>query len=74
VKESIEELKVRRAVLVKRLESIQRDIGGGLEKDLEEQAVQLENLEVLQEISRVARQEIKDIDRKLDAMNAAESD
>lgn len=58
-------LKARRAELVQRLEAIQRDIGGGLDKDFEEQAIQLENLEVLQEIARVAEAEINAIDQKL---------
>ena len=64
-------LKARRAELVKRLEAIHRDIGGGLDKDYEEQAVQLENLEVLQEIARVARAEIREIDQKLAALQNA---
>lgn len=61
-------LRERRAELVQRLEAIQRDIGSGLDRDYEEQAVQLENLEVLQEIARVARVEISEIDRKLSTL------
>lgn len=72
--EMIAKLKARRAELVKRLEAIHRDIGGGLDKDYEEQAVQLENLEVLQEIARVARAEIKEIDQKLAELKSTRSE
>ncbi|NNL95483.1 MAG: hypothetical protein HKO64_07650 [Xanthomonadales bacterium] len=58
-------LLARREALVKRLEAIKRDLGSGLDKDYEEQAIQLENLEVLQEIHRVTEAEINDIDRQL---------
>lgn len=59
----------RRDELKKRLQAIQKDLGRGLEKDFEEQAVQLENFEVLQEIARVAEQELRDIELKLSDMN-----
>ena len=58
-------LMVRRKELVSRLEAIKRDLGGGLDKDYEEQAIQLENLEVLQEIHRVTQAEIRSIDQQL---------
>ena len=58
-------LMVRRKELVSRLEAIKRDLGGGLDKDYEEQAIQLENLEVLQEIHRVTQSEIRSIDQQL---------
>lgn len=61
-------LESRRQELVSRLEAIKRDLGRGLEKDFEEQAIQLENLEVLQEIHRVTEVEIGDIDRRLLAL------
>lgn len=67
-------LKSRRAELVDRLEAIQRDLGSGLDKDFEEQAIQLENFEVLQEIYRLAQQEIRDIDRQLAALKAGKRD
>ena len=50
----IESLEARRDELKGRIKAIHRDLGKGLEKDYEEQAIQLENLEVLQEIARVA--------------------
>ena len=43
----------------------------GLEKDFEEQSIQLENLEVLQEIARVAEQELREVEIKLAALKNA---
>jgi hypothetical protein len=62
-------LEARKEELAKRLVAIQRDLGRGLEHNLEEQAIQLENLEVLEEISRVAEQELRDVELKLAALN-----
>ena len=58
-------LAARRDELVARLQAIHRDLGRGLEKDYEEQAIQLENLEVLQEIARVAQTELEAINLEL---------
>ncbi len=55
----------RRDELRERLAAIRRDLGGGLDRDLEEQAQQLENQETLMEIARVAEAELADIERKL---------
>ena len=60
-----EQLLQRRDELRNRLDAIQRDIGSGLEKDYEEQSIQLENLEVLQEIARVAKQELREVEMRL---------
>ncbi|MDX1380889.1 MAG: hypothetical protein R3233_07195 [Xanthomonadales bacterium] len=57
--ETLNELIERRDALAKRLEAIRADIGRGLDRDAEEQAVQLENFEVLQEIHRVTEQELQ---------------
>jgi DNA-binding response OmpR family regulator len=65
MKHSVERLTARRDELRARIAAIHRDIGGGLEKDFEEQAIQLENLEVLQEIVRVAEQELREVEMKL---------
>ena len=62
---SFEELVARREELRKRIEAVHKDIGGGLEKDFEEQAVQLENLEVLQEIVRVAEKELREVEKRI---------
>ena len=55
----------RRDELNERLEAIRRDLGGGLDRDLEEQAQQLENQETLMEIARVAQAELEEIERQL---------
>ncbi|HSM69804.1 MAG TPA: hypothetical protein VK830_08815 [Xanthomonadales bacterium] len=74
MKDKIAILESRRAELVDRLKAIQRDLGSGLDKDYEEQAIQLENLEVLQEIYRLAQEEVRDIDRQLAALKAGNQD
>jgi hypothetical protein len=74
MKDKIVALESRRAELVDRLKAIQRDLAGGLDKDFEEQAIQLENLEVLQEIYRLAQEEISEIDRQLTALKAGSQD
>jgi hypothetical protein len=74
MKNKIVALESRRAELVGRLKAIQRDLGSGLDKDYEEQAIQLENLEVLQEIYRLAQEEIREIDRQLAALKADNRD
>jgi len=63
-----QELIERRDELRERLAAIRRDLGGGLERDLEEQAQQLENQETLMEIARVAEAELEDIERRLAAI------
>ncbi len=60
-----EALRARRSELVMRLRAIRSDLGRGLDRDAEEQAIELENMEVLQEISRVAEQELQDIEVRL---------
>lgn len=61
----IEQLEARRDELEYRLQAIRADYGRGLDRDSEEQALQLENMEVLQEISRVAEEELSQINKKL---------
>ena len=56
--ETLKDLIARRDQLIQRMESIKADIGRGLDRDAEEQAVQLENYEVLQEIYRVTGEEL----------------
>ncbi len=64
-----EALLAQKAELENRLAAIRKDLGRGLDADSSEQAVELENFEVLQEIARVAEQELAEIDRKLAALN-----
>lgn len=67
-----EKLLERRDELVKRLEAIRRDLGGGLDRDLEEQAQQLENQETLMEIARIAQAELEDVERRLAERDGSE--
>ena len=55
-------LERHRDELSERLQRIKMDYGRGLERDLEEQALQLENAEVLHEISRVTAEELATIE------------
>ncbi len=66
-------LEARRDELQGRIKAIHRDLGRGLEKDYEEQAIQLENLEVLQEIARVAEAELRKVELELAALKATPS-
>ena len=56
-----EELIQRRTELIKRIDAIRADVGRGLDNDTEDQAIELENLEVLEEISRIAREELNKV-------------
>jgi len=62
---TIEDLETRRQELIERLDAIKRDYGRGLDKDFEEQAVQLENAEVLAEIARVTADELGEVNRAI---------
>ncbi|HKL51100.1 MAG TPA: hypothetical protein VJ908_08035, partial [Wenzhouxiangellaceae bacterium] len=55
----------KRDQLQQRLDAVRRDLAGGLDRDLEEQAQQLENEETLQEIVRVTEQELRDVQARL---------
>lgn len=68
--ESIEALEARKRELEERLAAIRRDLGRGLDRDAEEQAIELENLEVLEEIGRVAEQDLRDVERRLAALKS----
>jgi hypothetical protein len=62
---SYEALKTRKDELEQRLSAIQKDLSGGLDRDFEEQAIQLENFAVLQEIARVAQNELREVNNRL---------
>lgn len=63
-----ETLLARKKELMARIDAIRRDLGSGLSQDSEEQAVQLANYDVLQEIHRLAQQELLSIEHALAAM------
>ena len=53
-----QELINKRTALTTRIEDIKKDLARGLDPDLKEQAIQLENMEVLQELLRVSSEEL----------------
>jgi len=62
-----EELIQSRDELLNRLEAIRKDLRGGLDADSKEQAVQLENMQVLQEIARVTEENLQAINKQISA-------
>ena len=55
----------KRDDLLTRIDTIKRDLGRGLDADLSEQSIQLENMEVLQELLRVATLELEEVSTQL---------
>ncbi len=68
-----EELVRKRQELTDRLAAIRRDLGGGLARDLEDQAQQLENQDTLMEIARVTEQELERVERELSALDRGDA-
>jgi len=66
--ESKQELMAKKAELEERLEKIKNDFKSGLDADWEEQAVQLENRDVLLEIARVSEEELQKVNAALQKM------
>lgn len=58
-------LLLQREVLRERLEAINEDYRKGLSADSEEQAIQLENAEVLEGIAKAAAEELERIEQRL---------
>jgi hypothetical protein len=58
----------KRRELQERVEAVRKDFAGGLDPDLDEQAIQLENAEVLNELLREALSELEEIELKLRRM------
>ncbi len=63
--DNIEQLKKKRDELRERLEAIEKDYRAGLDADSKERAVQLENAEVLNEISRSTAEELENIEKEI---------
>ena len=61
MKPDMEALVLRESKLQGRLQAIAADIRGGLDRDSEERALQLENREVLEEIERVTAIELASV-------------
>ena len=68
--ETREQLLALKQELEARLEAIEADYRRGLDADSEEQAVQLENAEVLEALSAQAVSELRDIEAKLARLDA----
>lgn len=64
-------LESQRDALADRLRRINLDYRRGLDRDMEEQAVELENEEVLREIARVTAEELSRIEGALRRIEAA---
>ncbi len=64
------QLEAKKAELLARVDKIKRDIGRGLNADSKEQAGELENREVLDDIANAASAEIADIRAALARMDA----
>lgn len=63
------ELLQKKQELADRLKKIQQDIAGGLNPDFSEQAVQLENRDVLLEIARVTEEEMETVKKQLSELD-----
>jgi RNA polymerase-binding transcription factor DksA len=63
-----DELLTKQHKLIERVTAIKEDFERGLDPDLEEQAVQLENYEVLQKLLEQANAELDKIDKQLKKM------
>lgn len=63
--DELEKLVARRDELRARLEAIENDYRQGLDRDAEEQALQLENAEVLAGIARIAAEELTEIQKRI---------
>jgi len=63
-----DELLTKQHELIDRVTAIKRDFEHGLDPDLEEQALQLENYEVLQRLLEQANAELDKIDEQLKRM------
>lgn len=66
-----QQLEQQRQDLAARLARIRQDYGRGLDRDLEEQAQELENAEVLNEISRVTAEELARVDSAIQRLEQA---
>jgi len=66
-----QELVKKRDELRNRLKAIKEDFASGLDRDWEEQAVQLENAEVLDEIARVTSEELHKLEEGIERIEHA---
>lgn len=69
--EEQQQLIEQQTALKARLEAIEQDYRRGLDKDAEEQALQLENAEVLDGIAAAVAGELEQVEERLARVNAA---
>lgn len=69
----LESLHTRRTELLQRIDSIRADFKSGLDPDSEEQAVQLENYEVLQALLTQAEAELREVEARILQLQKAQS-
>lgn len=65
ITDSLSTLINKRSKLSERLKSIKADLRRGLDRDSEEQAMQLENYDVLLEIERVTSEELGKVEQQI---------
>lgn len=63
--EELEKLKVSKKKLESKIQAIEDDLRKGLNRCRHEQAIQLENYEVLLELLRVTENNLHDVNRKI---------
>ena len=68
VSKEMAELLIRRDSLRERLEAIEQDYKKGLSADSDDQAIELENADVLEGIAKAAAEELSQIEDKLAAL------
>lgn len=74
VRTRLDWLKNRKIELEQRIAAIKRDYAQGLSADSSEQAIELENAEVLAEIQRLAVEELAHIEVELRRLQQAQSE
>jgi len=74
VRTRLDWLNQRKAELEQRIAAIKRDYAEGLSADSSEQAIELENAEVLAEIQRLAVNELADINQELRRLQQAQEE
>ena len=70
----LQELIIKRDELLSRVESIKKDFRKGLDKNSSEQAIELENAEVLDEIARVSMEELGKVNVAIERLQKVNSD
>ncbi len=69
--QDIQTLVDKRDELLERLERIRADLESGLESDMEDQAIQLENRDTLLEIARITEEELEQVLKDLEVAGGA---